>query len=61
MTTDLCAVSTYGWFPETLTIEDLTPISTFGWYLGTLVQLGDPDLINFALFITQIKDMELQL
>ena len=60
MTTELTAVSTFGWYLQTPTTDELTPVSTFGWYLGIVV-LGDPDLITFALFLTQIKELELEL
>jgi len=63
MTTELTAVATFGWYTEAVVSDRLTPVSTFGWYLTDIIPgvPGDPEIVTFALFLAQIKRIELEL
>ncbi len=60
MSSDLCLISTFGWYTDTDIAEQLTPISTFGWYFDAgLIIPGDPDLVFFALCIQRLMEIDL--
>lgn len=61
MTTELAAVSTFGWFTDTAVSEDILPISTFGWYLDFDTTTGDlPDVRYFSLYINTVMAIMLE-
>jgi hypothetical protein len=59
MTTDLQAVSTFGWFPSIPVTDDLTLISTFGWY-GFDEIIANPDIIQFILMLNRTLELTLE-
>jgi hypothetical protein len=63
MTTELTAVSTYGWYTDDEhELDLLSSVSTFGWYGVTLADLVEFfQTVDFGLIIDQIHDLGLVL
>ena len=58
MSSDLTAVSTYGWYSSSGSADSLTAISTFGWY-GFEELIANPDIIQFMLHVNRMVEIEL--
>lgn len=63
MSTELTAVSTFGWFSDADNELDLlTSVSTFGWYGVTLKDLIDFfNTVDFGLIIDQVNELGLEI
>ena len=59
MSSDLTAVSTYGWYTTSAVVDELVPVSTFGWYFTLSDIVENPDIIAFLLNIN--RQMEINL
>lgn len=64
MTTELTAISTFGWYTQDSTHELnlMTSISTFGWYGVTLKDLIERyPTLNFGLIIDQLHSVGVEI
>lgn len=64
MSTELTAVSTFGWYTDESTheIDLLTSVSTFGWYGVTLKDLIEAfPTVEFGLIIDQLHEMGIEI